>query len=446
MAHNLRHSAVLTAIENGRWAMTPDALRGVLAVVDRGGEEISRPIFHATAPGTRDALAADVGQPADGLKYSYVRGSTGVIFIDGPIIPRADTLSDISGITSIESLSADFRAMQADHRVDHIVLAIDSPGGNIVGVSEFAQAIRASDKKTTAYIYGMAASAAYWIASAAHSVISTDTGEAGSIGVVMTYRDTSKQDAARGVETIEIVSSQAPYKRPNLQTEDGRASVQVVLDDLASVFIDSVARYRGTTAENVAETFGQGGMVAAARAVTLGMVDAIGTLESILSTSDSTRPAVGSARPSGPKRMEAADMSATISQPITAEALATAHPEAVQAIQIAAATAERARIQGIESLMDTVAGAPAQVVSAAAGVINAAKYDPSKTSDNVARDVLVAVGKAQIEASAAAASGPRNLAAALPVSPSTPAPTTAEADADDKAATVAELSAALKTA
>lgn len=426
--------------------MTPDALRGILVAVDRGLSAEYRPTFHAAAPGTKDALAADVGEPVDGLRYSYVRGNTGVLFVDGPIIPRADFFSNVSGVTSIENLAADFRALQENPQVEKIVLAIDSPGGNIVGVSEFAQMVRASEKKTTAYVYGMAASAAYWIASAAHEIVTVDTGEVGSIGVVMTYRDTSKQDAAKGIETVELVSSQSPYKRPDLKTDDGRAAVQSVLDDLAAVFVDSVAAYRDTTAETVQNDFGRGGMMAARRAIDAGMVDRIGTLESILSedNSNNTRGAVGSAFPVGPKRMEAATMSAENTQPITAEALATAHPEAVQAIRTEAAAAERARIQSVESLLDTVVGAPAPVISAAAAVVNAAKYDPSKAAGDVARDVLAAVGKAQAEAVAAAGAGPRSLSADLDNVPDAPAPTGPESDEAEEKETVEGLSAAMK--
>jgi len=441
-----KHSMILASIENTRWAMTPEALRGVLSVVDREAADDVQRYFHGTALGTKDAMAADIGQPVDGLKYSYIQGSTGVIFIDGPLIPRADSFSNISGVTSIENLANDFRALQNDLSVRRIVLAIDSPGGNIVGISEFAQMINASEKKTIAYVYGMAASAAYWIAAACNEIVTADTGEVGSIGVVMTYRDTSKQDAARGVETVEIVSSQAPYKRPNMKTEDGRASVQNVLDDLASVFIDSVAKYRGKTSDYVAASFGQGGLVVASRAVGVGMVDSISTLETILQSSDDTRIVRGLTAPHVTKQTEAATMSAETQTPLTASDLLLAHPEAVKVIQTEAANAERARIQGIESLLNAVVGAPAVVVSAASAVAAAAKYDPAKTADSIAREMLAVVGKAQADMVAAAGAGPRELSTKLDDVPTTPAPVGAEAQAEQEAATVSGLSAAMKTA
>ena len=45
----------------------------------------------------------------------------------------------------------------------------------------------------------------------------------GSIGVVAGYRDTRARDERAGVKTIEFVSSQAPLKRPDLDTDEGNA-------------------------------------------------------------------------------------------------------------------------------------------------------------------------------------------------------------------------------
>lgn len=406
MAADKKYSSIYSAVMGTKWAMTPEALRGVLYALDRGLDSSDRTAFHGAGEGVKQAIISDIGQSVqDSAADSYIRGSTGVIFIDGPIIPRADFFSNVSGVTSLEQIACDFRAMVSDPVVTDIVLAIDSPGGNIVGVSEFAQMVNSCPKPTTAYVYGMAASAAYWIAAACHTVVGVDTAEFGSIGVVMTYQDTSKADAARGVENVEIVSSQSPYKRPDLSTDDGRASVQLVLDDLAGVFVDSVAAYRGTKPETVLESFGKGGMMAAKRAQAAGMLDKIGTMESIFTISG---PGVMPEAACKPKTMEAGMPGDN--KTLTAADLVSQYPEAVQQIRAEAAATERTRIQSIETLMDAVAGAPASVVSAASAAVNTGKYNPDATADSVSRTVLAAVGKANAEAVAAASQGPRKLA------------------------------------
>ena len=436
-ATHFRYSAALATVERTRWAMTPEALRGVLVALDRGLTAEHRPHFHASATGTREAIAADLGNPVEGLNYSYKQGSTGIMFLDGPIIPRADMFSDISGVTSIDNLTSDLCALMDDPTVDNIVLMVDSPGGSITGVSEFAQMLaKCGDKKsTTAYVYGMAGSAAYWIASAAGSIVAVDTGEVGSIGVVTTYRDTSKADAAAGIETIELVSSQSPYKRPNMATDDGKASVQTVLDDLASVFVDTVAANRSTTSDAVLKDFGQGGMMVASRALSTGMIDSIGTLDSILKTSASTSMPMN-AKPTQPMQMGAI---------VNAEEMIKTHPEAAVALQEMGAVGERSRIQAIEGLMAKVEGAPAPVTAAALSMVNSRKFDPKATAENLALDLLSTVSKAQAEVVTAAAAGPRALGTTLAkVAEPAAVGTTAEEKDKAEADTIAGLSAAIK--
>jgi hypothetical protein len=68
---------------------------------------------------------------------------------------------------------------------------------------------------------GHGASAAYWIASAADEVVVAPTAIVGSIGAVMAISDRTKADEARGVSTIEIVSSQSPKKRLSPTSAEG---------------------------------------------------------------------------------------------------------------------------------------------------------------------------------------------------------------------------------
>ena len=101
------------------------------------------------------------------------------------------------------------------------MLEIDSPGGQIAGISEFADQVAAAGKPIVAYISDIGASAAYWIASAADQVIIRDTAAAGSVGVVATLRRDKKDN-----DRIQIVSSQSPRKRVDPETEEGRSVLQ----------------------------------------------------------------------------------------------------------------------------------------------------------------------------------------------------------------------------
>lgn len=264
-----------------RWAITEDALRGIFALVNRESldPDLARQIREdrETRP---SALAAQAGRPLDGARSARVRDGVAIIEVNGPIVRRADMFSDISGATSVEWLARDFAAAQRDTLVDAIMLAIDSPGGEITGINEFARMIfdARGNKPVWAYVGGLGASAGYWIASAAEQIIIDDTAALGSIGVVMAVPDPAKRTS----KEIEIVSSQSPNKRPDVTTERGRQLIQTIVDDSAAVFIDAVARQRKASTETVVRDFGQGGVMVGKVAVVAGLADRLGSFEATL--------------------------------------------------------------------------------------------------------------------------------------------------------------------
>jgi len=412
MSQKRQYTRLMAEVERSRWAITPDALQGILSALSREISAEDYAIFHAADAGSKTAMAADLGTPVDGTSYSYRQGSAGLMFVDGPIIPRADLFSDVSGLTSIDNLTADLKALQADASVKEIILLMDTPGGNITGVSEFSAMVRASAKPVRAFVYGMAASAGYWIASAAHSIHSVDTGEVGSIGVVATYTDSTGADSAKGIRRTEIVSSQSPMKRPDISTESGRASVQTVLDDLAQVFMDTVATNRGVSSETVASSFGQGGMMAANRAMGAGMIDTITTLDALIGSINAA--CTPGSTPKKKKTM--ATNTPMKGATMNMEEMKAEHPEAFEAIFAAGrmdgitagAETERNRIQAIEGISALAATSPDSVRAAVAAVITAEKFNPAATAETLQGVVLAAVLKAA--PAAAVASGAEALA------------------------------------
>lgn len=235
-----------------------------------------------------EAVAAKIGRPLDNTRAVTVRDGVAVLPISGPIFRHANLFTQCSGATSIESLATDFRQAVDDRAVQAIILEINSPGGEVDGTSEFAQQVfeARGEKPVVAYVSHLGASAAYWIASACDEVVCADTGCLGSIGVVGAAR------ISKDKNLIEFVSSQSPNKRPNPETEAGRAQLQKHVDDLADVFIQTVARNRDMAAEDVIRQGGAGGILVGQHAVDAGLADRLGTLEGLiaeLSSSTQTR-------------------------------------------------------------------------------------------------------------------------------------------------------------
>jgi len=262
---------VLNAIYTGRWAIIPDSLNILVSIANR----------------THSDIEAVLSKPAEFCDSGniLIRDGVAILNIFGPIIPRADMFTDISGAVSIETLALRFGEALGAKDIKGIVLNIDSPGGNITNVHEFANQIydARGTKPIIAYTGGLCASAAYWIASAADKIIADKTASIGSIGVVAAWTDDSKAREKAGLTDYAVVSSQSPNKRRDYTTKDGLAKLQVELDSLADIFIENVARNRATNSEFVYENYGKGDMMLTTEAIKVGMADDLGCLESVIS-------------------------------------------------------------------------------------------------------------------------------------------------------------------
>ena len=210
--------------------------------------------------------------------------NTAIIKIKGPIFSQESFFSWLMGGINIEAISNYFQKAADSQDIENIILHIDSPGGDVTGINEFAQKVfNARNKKNIiAYVSGAAASAAYWIASAASQIIVDQTSELGSIGVIMGYSDTKKRDEKNGIIKHEIISSVSPLKRDNAGDDTGKAVLQKRVDDLANVFVSEVAKNRNVGLNTVKENFGRGNEMIGNLAVQSGMADKIGSLDSIL--------------------------------------------------------------------------------------------------------------------------------------------------------------------
>lgn len=286
-------TAVLAAIRTQRWAILPDYLHAIEALAVRAYETGTlgdlREDGHAERLASAHEAVAAVGDRLDGAAYSTVRDGVAVVPVLGPIFPRANLVNSSAGGTSLDAIMRDFRVAQASDQVERIVLLIDSPGGVVSGLGEAADQIHSSGKPVTAFVTGMAASAAYWLGSQAGEIVLDRGAGVGSIGVVASLSRQVGPDQD-GRMSHEIVSSGAPYKRPDPTTDEGRASIQAEVDGIEAVFVSDVARGRKVKPATVRSEFGQGGMLSAARAVDVGMADRIGTLDGVLREGRRTGP------------------------------------------------------------------------------------------------------------------------------------------------------------
>lgn len=364
---------MLLSMMAGRpWAITPAGANALVRLAERlptGTEALALHGAGAHELLGPDSVALRLGQPLEGTRSATVRDGVAIIAIDGPIFPKADLLTEMSGATALSRVGADLQSAFDNPAVNSILLDIDSPGGAVSGVADIAASVRAmrgGAKPIIAFTQGMAASAAYWIASATDAIVMAPAAEVGSIGVVALAEHQVEPDRD-GYRQREIVSSNAPSKRPDVGSDDGVSEIRARLDDIEQVFIADVAVGRGVNAATVRDTFGRGGMVGGPDAIMLGMADRIMTFESLMAELadgrfKTTRGAIGNAPISKEAGMaeskttpitgEAnAPAPAPIPAPITLDTLRARHPEMVAALKhegyAEGATTERTRFLGI---------------------------------------------------------------------------------------------------
>lgn len=386
----------LIDIVNGPWAITPEMLGEIQEIyrTHMRGEKISIPDVEAKLGRKLDNSREDSYHVIDGVA---------VLDLDGPLARRANLFMRISGGTSTELLQRDFHHAMDDPQVDSVLLMVNSPGGTVAGTQELAETIysRRGEKPVVALAEDVMASAAYWIGAAADKIyISESTTMVGSIGVVAGHVDYSKYEEKMGVKTTEITAGK--YKRISSQyaplSEEGRADIQAKLDHLYSIFVDSVATFRGVSSEEVLERMADGRVFIGQQAIDAGLVDGVSTLAQLLE-SMRDKSAVKSFAAAG-----VASAKNLTEEIMTLEELKASNPELVEQIEAAAREGyvpqadideqlEAARVEGAEGERTRIQAVEDQLIPGHEALVNDLKFDGQTTGPEAAAKVLAAEKK-----------------------------------------------------
>ena len=186
------------------------------------------------------------------------------------------------GNTTYAEVIAALAEAERDDSIKEIILVIDSPGGSVDGLFDTIAAIETTKTPINAIVSNTAASAAYAIAAAADKITASNrAARFGSVGVVATFQVFDDE--------VSIASTDAPKKRPDVTSEEGRAVVREELDALHEIFVEAIATGRNTTPEKINAEFGQGATLLADDALKRGMIDTIaGTTLSVVPSTVST--------------------------------------------------------------------------------------------------------------------------------------------------------------
>jgi ClpP class serine protease len=232
----------------------------------------------------------------DTSRVMSVAGDTAEITVRGVLTNTPDMFAYFfgGGNTTYPEINSALAEAEANPDVTQTVMRFISPGGTVNGMFDTIEAMK-KHKKPIKAIVELSASASFAISSQADEVVAHNRASMlGSVGVVV--------DTHISANELSITSTNAPHKRPDLTTPEGKAVLVEQLDAVAALMDEAIAEGRNTTIEKVNADFGKGGILLADEALKRGMIDSVAKtqLHSVKTTNSTTA--------SGGDQPEAKDM------------------------------------------------------------------------------------------------------------------------------------------
>jgi len=184
----------------------------------------------------------------------------------------------IGGAARTDDLIRTIGQARRNARVRAVLLEIDSPGGTAIASEQLDVAVRrlAARKPVVAWIKGVGASGAYFLACAANRVLAFPSALVGSIGVISVRPilvDALRRAGARVsvTKTGQFKDLGAPWREP---TEEDEARERELVDAIFQRFTGAVRSARGYDDAGLARVT-TGEVWLGTRAVELGLIDGL---------------------------------------------------------------------------------------------------------------------------------------------------------------------------
>lgn len=179
------------------------------------------------------------------------------------------------------NMISNLRIIGRDEDIKGLVLRIDSAGGSVIAAQNILDELeKIAEKKTVVVSIGkMATSAAYWIALKSKMIIANNTSVTGSIGVISSKVAIGNLLNKKGINYTCVgteYSADPLFLRKYSQEES--ESVMNHLVQLKNMFMSDIYENRKIASQEFSK-IGSGRIFNAKQALDLGLIDAIGTLE-----------------------------------------------------------------------------------------------------------------------------------------------------------------------
>ena len=206
-----------------------------------------------------------------------------VVFAQGEILWNTN---GTSGITH-EEYSKIFNSLRENEQIKKVILRLDSPGGNGYTsdlLHREVELLKQSGKKVYASFGGFATSGAYYLASAADSIFSTDNTMTGSIGVYImlpTFENFLQRHLDVNVDTVLGMGGSMSYTPLVALTDEQQKSFQNQTDRLYQIFLEKVAEGRNMNITEVHEV-AQGRIWSGREALDQNLVDELMSFDQLI--------------------------------------------------------------------------------------------------------------------------------------------------------------------
>lgn len=239
------------------------------------------------ASGSIKALMAEVGQSSKPSADAVVNGAQKVLMVklSGMITEEDDSSGWVVDPASSQAALRKIHSAKDNPDIAGILLYVNSGGGGITASDVLWKSLKdfkaADTNRVVVVLMGsVAASGAYYIATAADAIVANPTTLTGSIGVILNSFNVQELAGKIGLKSVTIKSGGnkdilSPFAE---LTPEQQQMLQDMVDAMHSRFVSIVAEGRGLEEARV-RAIADGRILLAQEALDNGLVDTIGYLD-----------------------------------------------------------------------------------------------------------------------------------------------------------------------